>query len=121
MNIKKKFAGERSDFEMEKKNLLRKVKEKEVAFEENQIKLMAMRRELEESPVSRLSVSNKLKNQTELAKKSLEIERLSHENEELKTSREQMRKQLEKAKFEYLALRRQQEIAQKKALEAKSA
>lgn len=35
MNIKKKFAGERSDFEMEKKNLLRKVKEKEVAFEEN--------------------------------------------------------------------------------------
>ena len=35
------------------------MKEKEVALEENQIKVMAMRRELEESPVSRLSVSRR--------------------------------------------------------------
>lgn len=108
MNVKKRFKEERNTLEMDKKRLIQSSEELNKRTEAAEAKLLALKREYDESPLSVL--------RSELAQKNLQLIDSETKAKQALEERDEARRRFEALKKDMVSLKKQLDKEQKDTL-----
>lgn len=109
MNVKKRFKEERTTLEMDKKRLTAQVEELKGRAEQAEAKLLAFKRDIDESPLSVL--------RGELSQKNMELIESESRGKQAVEERDEARRRFEALKKDMVALKKQLDKEQKETLQ----
>ena len=109
MNVKKRFKEERTTLEMDKKKLLASTDDLKSRAEHAEAKLLAFKRDIDESPLSVL--------RGELAQKNLELIESDSKAKQASEERDDVKRKFELLKKDMVALKKQLDREQRETLQ----
>ena len=108
MNVKKRFKEERTTLETDKKRLLTQIEELKARADSAEAKLLALKRDFDESPLSVL--------RGELAQKNIELIESETRGKKAIEERDDARRRFELLKKDMVSLKKQLDTEQKETL-----